>query len=75
MTSNQRIQTYGIHGVRPWDSTDSPRGEAWERQGKGREAPGRAYMQDVMQSEINMCLNCKWPECVNCLATLGARTH
>lgn len=74
MTGIQRIETWGTRGTRPWDSPDSPHSDDFLRRGNGLEAPGRAYLREQMQREIDMCLNCKRPRCVDCLSTTRARS-
>lgn len=74
MTEFERIAVQGSRGVRPWDSPDSSHSREWMRDGNDPSTPGKAYLREQMQREIDMCLNCKWPRCVNCLSTTRARS-
>ena len=69
MTDGQKYIRQGISGRMPWDSPDS----VDVKGGIAHNTPGYVHVQRDSQREIDMCLNCKRPRCINCMGTLTAR--
>lgn len=69
MIGARTISTKGTPGVRPWDSEDSKAMEPKKNSGivSNTTHPGELYYRADKREDIEKCLNCKWPECRNCL--------
>lgn len=73
MTRTQRVIRYGVSVCRPWDSLDAPVNVKRERRGNGSVFAGHHAMSGDSREEIEMCLNCKFPRCTDCLSRMGRR--
>lgn len=66
MTKRQAIEA-GAGATRPWRSPDASPGSSYYKGENGADSRMGFKRRDDEPEKIQMCLNCKWPRCINCL--------